>query len=490
MVASGSISVIAFSCSEEKKDSPSTPPVEQPPTAPNLTEAIQKRIEKKPKEAIALLRTHNQNFPNSPDILIQLSRALLDNKQYSLAAFRFEQAISAGGPLGLLLECAEAYMLAQDLESARDKYVMHLNSFPSDSKTWLALARILAEIGQNTEALNAFEKSGDTPTALDCVSAGNLYLRKNIYVKAQYWFEKSLKKQNDPIENALIGLLEIKLALKDESAAESLIFDIEQSFPGSIDNSPNRDEYSSILQKRNLAKFTELGIIPQGLSASELIRQLQAEPTAQADPVVSSGPKLPPLLSEDSVLTDEPIDFKEESVVSPLSENTSLADAFSESSDGLIEPSPLELGWSAYLSGNYRTALLHARDAIKENNSESEAWRLSSQTHFQLGEIREAEMTILEAIRHNPKDLKTRIDYLNIARETLSSSRYLAELEKTHERFPESGEILWQLARRYHNVERMPVTAGILYRRLLNITPEGSGLHEQAKMELIKIQNL
>ena len=364
--------------------------------------------------------------------------------------------------MGLLLECAEAYMLAQDLKSARDKYLIHLKSFPNDSQTWLSLARILAEIGENTEALNAFEKSGDTPTALDCVSAGNLYLRKSIYVKAQYWFEKSLKKQTDPIENALLGLLEIKLALKDESSAESLIFDIEKSFPGSIDTSPYRKEYVSILQKRNLAQFTELGIIPQGLSATELINQLQSEPAAQADPVVSSGPKLSPLLSEDSILADASDEYTEETVDGSLSENTSLADAFSGSNDELIEPSPLELGWSAYLSGNYRTALLHARDAIKENNTESEAWRLSSQTHFQLGEIREAEMTILEAIRHNPKELKTWIDYLNIARETLSSSRYLAELEKTHERFPESGEILWQLARRYHNVERMPVTAGIL----------------------------
>ena len=99
-------------------------------------------------------------------------------------------------------------------------------------------------------------------------------------------------------------------------------------------------------------------------------------------------------------------------------------------------------------------------------------------------------MTILEAIRHNPNDLTTRIDYLNIARETLPADRYLSELEKTHELFPNSGEILWQLARRYHLVERMPVTAGILYRRLLKTVPEGSGLHNQAKMELIKIQNL
>ena len=98
-------------------------------------------------------------------------------------------------------------------------------------------------------------------------------------------------------------------------------------------------------------------------------------------------------------------------------------------------------------------------------------------------------MTILEAIRHNPLDLETHLDYLRIARETLSSSRYLAELEKVHELFPESTEIIWQLARRYHLVERMPATATVLYRKLLKTAPEGSALHNQAEMELIKLRN-
>ena len=97
-------------------------------------------------------------------------------------------------------------------------------------------------------------------------------------------------------------------------------------------------------------------------------------------------------------------------------------------------------------------------------------------------------MTILEAIRHNPNDSQTHLEYLRIARETLTGPRYLAELEKAHEKFPQSTEILWQLARRYHMVERMPVTAAILYRRLLETAPEKSVIAQQANMELIKIQ--
>ena len=163
-----------------------------------------------------------------------------------------------------------------------------------------------------------------------------------------------------------------------------------------------------------------------------------------------------------------------------------MADAFAQP----VEPDSLEKGRSAFVTGNYTSALLFARDAIKKDQANSEAWRLSSQAHFQLGEIKEAEMTILEAIRHNPRDMQIHMEYLRIARETLSGPRYLTELEKARDRFPESTEILWQLARRYHLVERMPVTAGVLYQKLIELASEESALGQQAKMELIKIQNL
>jgi hypothetical protein len=98
-------------------------------------------------------------------------------------------------------------------------------------------------------------------------------------------------------------------------------------------------------------------------------------------------------------------------------------------------------------------------------------------------------MTILEAIRHRPVDLDMRLDYLRIARETLSSKRYLQELEKVREIFPDSTEILWELARRYHIVENMPVTAAVLYRKIVQISPLNSAIAEQAQMELVKLRN-
>ena len=93
-------------------------------------------------------------------------------------------------------------------------------------------------------------------------------------------------------------------------------------------------------------------------------------------------------------------------------------------------------------------------------------------------------MKSLEATRHAPQDLGYHMDYLRIARETLSGNRYLEELEKAHERFPESIEILWQLARRYHVAENKPATAAILYRKQLATAPHDHPLRPEVDREL------
>jgi tetratricopeptide (TPR) repeat protein len=490
IVSSASISLIIFSCSEEKIDNATKVPATEKKVFPDLTEAIQKRVENKPEDAIKLLRKYNEEFPDSPKILIQLGRSLIENKQYSLAAFRFDQAVSSDGPKDLLLESAEAYKLAGDLDSAIKRYSQYLDTFPSDKKTRIKLARVLAQDGKSTDALNEFEQSIDFTSADDSLLIGNLYLDKKIYVKAEYWLKKSAQMESSSTAPPLLGLLRIKFETGDESAVETLLLAIEKSFPGTLNNIPQTNSYSKLLIKRRLAEFNQRGVVVQNLSTSELIQELFRKKRKAEEPVISSGPKLAPVLSA----TSENIPKENSIVDSPepvFSPDTSLADAFATFNEAKeITPTALELGWNSYLKGNYSSALLYARNSLKDDGTNSEAWRLSSQSHFQLGEIREAEMTILEAIRHDPADLQIRIDYLNIARDTLSSSRYLRELEKTHERFPASGEILWQLARRYHLVERMPVTAGILYRKLLTVVPKGSGLYQQAEMELIKIQNL
>ena len=87
MLMIGSTTLGFFGCSQNEETG-----VEQtleevllptPPQGPDLTEALSKRIEGKPAEAIELLRELNEQFPKSPEVLVQLGRSLIDCLLYT-----------------------------------------------------------------------------------------------------------------------------------------------------------------------------------------------------------------------------------------------------------------------------------------------------------------------------------------------------------------------------------------------------------------------
>ena len=117
-------------CSQEDA-SENSPPATQDDKAflpvPDLSIAVEKRIEGKTIEAIKLLREFNSEFPDSHSILLQLARALFESNQYELAAFRFDQAIAAGAENIAIREAADAYALAGDFNSASQRYADYLD---------------------------------------------------------------------------------------------------------------------------------------------------------------------------------------------------------------------------------------------------------------------------------------------------------------------------------------------------------------------------
>ncbi len=291
----------------------------------------------------------------------------------------------------------------------------------------------------------------------------------------------------------LLSLLKIKLQTKDDDVAENLIFEVEEISSGTLDGTDLAQPSANLLRKRNLGEFIRKGIAPSTLTVEKLVKSLNDTDSPSDQNVISAGPKLPSVrrsmpsdASDNELEIRDPEESEESSAI-----GMNLADAFSRPpKENNFPPakSNIEIARNAYLERKYQDALFAARSAIKENPKNAEAWKLCSQAHFQIGETREAEMTILEAIRHDPLNFEIRMDYLRIARETLSSNRYLNELEKARELFPESSDIVWELARRYHLVERMPVTAGVLYRKVLELEPSGSPLSLQAEMELLKLR--
>ena len=490
------------SCSERESadgiEPASRPPSPAQPKLPDLSEVVEKRMEGNTTEAITMLREYNRDFPESHAILVQLARALGETDQYALASFRFDQAIAAGAPQQALKEAAEAYAYANDYHTSAKRYADYLLVEEDDRQAWLKYGRVLARIQQTTDAINAFSKGADLLTFEDCLLVGNLFASKKLLQQAEYWYnEAALKK--DTSSEPLVQLLRLKIDNQEkEEEAESLILKIEEKNSGILEKTDLAEKCANLVRRRKIGEFIRKGISPSGLSITKLISVLKQPVQSPLERIIAKGPKLPPSrpTQTDSFLPPEEdhnslLDPEIKNTENSVSQGTSLANAFAtppQDQTYLPLKSNIEKARIAYLDRKYQETLLSARAALKENPKSADAWKLCSQAHFQIGETQEAEMTILEAIRHDPTSLDIRMDYLRIARETLSPNRYLAELEKAREIFPESSDLVWELARRYHLVERMPVTAGILYRKVLELEPEGSALARQAEMEILKLR--
>ena len=485
---------LLFACSSEPEKEAPAPPTQAEQKPPDVGEAIQKRIEGKTEEALVLLRELNVSHPNSPVVLTLLGRSLLDVEDYPLAAFRLEQAANLGAAPELFSEAAEAHVLSGDDSAAEQAYRAYLEAKPDDAFAHLSLARVLNRLGKKDEALDVFLKASEKAGPEDTLATARLFLEKAMYPQAEHWFRSAEQKAPGASPAPFHGLLETRLQLKDEDAVETIALAMEKTHPGALDDNPRADEVAELLQRRRGIDFFQKGVSPTGKTASRLAALLLGP--AKQEPVVG-GTKLPPSVETNE--TTEPVtgddklplaradaNATQEANASSPPPPTSLADVFSPPPE---PAAPVALGFLeeaelAMINRNYRGALLFTRRALRENQSDGEAWNLASQAHFLLGEMEAAEMKALEAIRHAPGDLGIHMDYLRIARQTLPSHRYLEELERAHERFPASVEILWQLARRYHLTEKKPTTAAILYRKLLTLAPEDHPLRPEAEREL------
>lgn len=480
--------VITGGCSDNSKQVP--PPSERDQqNPPDLSEAIQKRIEGKTDEALAILRKLNDRHPESPEIITMLGRTLLDAEEYALAAFRLEQAFSLSGAMNILSEAGQAHELANDDESAEKAYATYSKKHPEDTFANLKYARVLNRLGKESKALDAFLQASEKAETADAIAVAQLFLAKKMYPQAEHWFRSAEKKAPNQSLLPYLGLLKIRLSLKDEKSAEILMLAIEKTHPGSLDKSEHAKAAADLFKRRRGLDFFQRGYVTDGKTASELAAVLLAP--IKPEPVIGES-KLPPRIpeiAEKPLSSALPIESNASQTSSPENESTptlSLTDMFSSSQNNSEpkEKSFMDQAELAMLEKNFRSALLFTRRAIRENPKNAAAWHMASQAHFLLGEGDEAEMKSLEATRHAPQDLGYHMDYLRIARETLEGQRYLEELEKSHERFPESIEILWQLARRYHITENKFATAAILYRKLLAIAPLDNPLRPQAEREL------
>ena len=132
--------MIAFLCThctsevEDNEETKVSPTLQKDKTA-DVSNAIEKRIQGKSVEAIKILRQLNQEYPSTPEVLLQLARALFENKQFELAAFRFDQVNSIQVNNSVFRESGLAYEYANEFTSAKiSRYKSYLSENVDDEE--------------------------------------------------------------------------------------------------------------------------------------------------------------------------------------------------------------------------------------------------------------------------------------------------------------------------------------------------------------------
>lgn len=459
--------------------------------------------------ARAVLDELNLDFPNTPEVLLALANIATLQDDALAAGLFFEAAALASGEdgAGFHLLAADNLAFGGDLEGAIRNYDAYLSAFPEDAASWFQLGRLHEEANALRPAINAFlngiARSEQTVSPRIEFSLGRLYLQIGNSAQARRFLESSANRSGPHAEDANIELLRLKLQSRQWAVAEGLIARIDQDFPGALEDA-GLDLYRQQIAdwRANQAALANIRLdlrdseeeVPErdleGVDAREEVIPSPTDPTVIASAIEE---RLAPDLADSAELV-----AGEEShgpaVVKPLPQETAdffatlpIADAEelledeseetdSEQQDIVLDDRPatgLVTLADAYLqAGDFEQVIEMLWPELTSMGNDPRIWYRLSLAFYALEEFREAEMMALEAVRREPNNLAFRMNYLRTAQRVMTPARFLSELERTYDDFPESPEVVLALATAYERIAQSQRTADLMFRHFLEIAPD------------------
>ena len=120
---------------------------------------------------------------------------------------------------------------------------------------------------------------------------------------------------------------------------------------------------------------------------------------------------------------------------------------------------------------DFKKAMQSYWKALELKPSDAQSWHKLSLASIEAGDLPQAEMTALEAIRRKPDHLPYTLAYLKAVQRARSGDQLMAELVKAKQKFPESAEISLALARGYDQIEGNNYNARMAYLEFLESFP-------------------
>lgn len=460
------------------------------------------------EEAVAILQTLLESSPEDPGLLQQIGEIYQSARDLTLAAFYLEQA-SLADPQNNERRF-QAYLA---IKAAGEDTLPTLRILATQapelisSEIWLEFGSQLALAKETQPALDAYLKGiPKDPAAITAQTAsaiGTLFLELDNQALAERWFKLAAQDSGPEGLTALIGLLEIKLSAAEWPAAEALIQQLDQRFPGAVDASDwatarneintwreAQKEMSDTL-KQNTMEATQSTSIQTPSTESKATTSGKSIAAAEFDAMEALADKPAIEATETTVnevqydpgITIQPADpnlnndFPSPAPeTEPVTESTTEADPALENST-LPEPSPPSLeelladAENATLQRDFKGAVRLYWQALGQDNTNPQTWSQLSKAYTLSGETRNAETTALEAVRLAPTEVEFTLDYLRIAQRSKSPRQFLAELEIAFDRFPRNPEITLSLARALQRISNDRPAASALYQQFIDRFP-------------------
>ena len=462
--------------------------------------------------ALEILEKLAEQYPNDEEILGSIGLVYSMESDYKTAAFFLEQAhLQAPSDTERLYQ---AYLGLEAAMLPSGQLLEKLSSQGTDrmtSELWIRLGRIRQSENKVQPALEAYLKGVDpkttTPSPEVATSIGQLFAKTGNLIQAKIWLQIAVSDGGPYSLTALFELLEINLRQQDWISAESVITELDAQFPGAIGASEweeTRQEIASWREAQNAmkAELSKIRVEDANLTQSnsvsgdnyaviegkyQIISDLNtAETMAKAPAIEIESTNTTnievSIIPPESAGTEATVESNEGSNTSDLEILSVEDDPKNIVIDDNLEASEVQLSRTiqellsdasdAELEQDYNSAITSYWTAMGINNNRADIWNLLSRAYLYDGQIANADIAALEAVRLEPETVAYTLDYLRVAQKSKLPDAFLAQLEIAYSRFPKSAEIILSLARAHEHISGQNITARNLYIRFIEIAPK------------------
>lgn len=443
-------------------------------------EASDALFEDQSERAISILSKGLNKYPDSNEIRIALSRALLGSGEIAQSVTLLQDAIKQDPTRD------ELWVKIGELEAQRGESLAAIQAFESylinhgdDFLAWKAVTIESEKAGNLTSAIKAATRwNSITPSAAPALKLGELFLKTSNIPQARSWLSQGAAyAKSSAAKDALAELIKLEVTLKQLQQAAIWLNTYEQRY-GSDNSDPRIQESMAVLEnwKQARQELADAAAIIEGerrelekLALAEREAQLRETQLAATTTTIEAQPDTEP---ETPASTDRP----PETLFDSTTEVTETTTAQSEE----IALSTYESAMAAHESGDYNEAISLLWELVGENAGNAQLWYHLSTAYYAQQNWLDAEACVLEAKRRAPRSAQVAHQYARTISKTQSTVRALEEIKALRLLFPRHPGIAFTLAKALRDGKAARVVISSAYQDFLTIASRNDFGYEEA----------